>query len=109
MKKKIPSKAPVASVQISNISKNKKVNVKKEIDDIYIHIATFYSLETARFLKARIIEDIADIEKKLIIKKINVKESQVISGPYRSVNSLKNDYIKLKSFGFEELDIFINE
>ena len=33
-----------------------------------------------------------------------------ISGvfPYMSVNSLKNDYIKLKTLGFEELDVFIN-
>ena len=46
---------------------------------------------------------------KLKIKKINNKETQVISGPYTSVNLVKNDYIKLKSFGFEELDIFTNE
>ena len=90
-------------------SKNKVKNVKKKSDDIYIHIATFYSLKTAKFLKSRIIEDVADIDKKIKIKKINNKESQVISGPYRSVNLLKNDYIKIKSFGFEELDIFTNE
>ena len=54
--------------------------------------------------------DVPDFNfKKLRIKKINNKETQVISGPYISVNSLKNDYIKLKSFGFEELDIFTNE
>ena len=32
--KKIPSKAPVASVQISNISKNKVQNIKKTKDEI---------------------------------------------------------------------------
>ena len=37
------------------------------------------------------------------------KENLVISGPYNSVNSVKNDYILLKTFGFEELDIFFNE
>jgi len=47
--------------------------------------------------------------KKLKIKKINNKETQVILGPYSSVNLLKNDYIKLQNFGFEELNIFINE
>ena len=108
--KKISSKAPVASVQISNISKN-KVNIgKKKVDQIYILIGSFYSENTAKFLKKRIIEDVTDLNhKKLKIKKINYKETQVISGPYTSVNLLKNDYIKLKSFGFEELDIFINE
>ena len=110
--KKIPSNAPVASVQISNISKNKKKTNKLQnsLDKIYIHIATFYSVKTANFLKKRITDDIRDLDnKKLKVKKINSKETQVISGPYTSVNLLKNDYIKLKNFGFEELDIYINE
>ncbi len=108
--KKIPSKAPVASVQISNISKNKLKNSKKIKDEIFIHIASFYSLNTARFLKQRIINEVKDLNtKKLKIKKINSKENQVLLGPYNSVNLLKNDYIKLQNFGFEELNIFINE
>ena len=108
--KKIPSKAPVASVQISNISKNKTNKTTKIIDEIYIHIGTFYSVDTAKFLRQRIIKDVPDLKiKKLKINKINNKETQLISGPYSSVNLLKNDYIKLINFGFEELDIFINE
>tara|TARA_B100000963_G_scaffold177579_1_gene154362 strand:+ start:10266 stop:11003 length:738 start_codon:yes stop_codon:yes gene_type:complete len=108
--KKIPSKAPVASVQISNISKNKKNNLLKKKDQIYIHIGTFYSIDTAKFLRERIIKDIDGLDyKKLKIKKTNNKETQLISGPYITVNLLKNDYIKIKSFGFEELDVFINE
>ena len=46
---------------------------------------------------------------KLKIKQISKNETYVISGPYTSVNLLKNDYIKLKNFGFEELDIYTNE
>ena len=110
--KKIPSKAPVANVQISNISKNKvkKMNRSSNSNKIFIHIATFYTTDTAKFLKERIIKEVSDFDvKKLKIKKINNKETQVISGPYISINLLKNDYIKLKSFGFEELEIFINE
>ena len=108
--KRVPSKAPVASVKISNISKNKSKIFKKNTDKIFIHIGTFYSIDTAQFLKKRIIKDVENIDrKKLKIRKINYKETQVISGPYTSVNLLKNDYIKLKNFGFEELDIFINE
>ena len=107
---KIPSKAPVASVQISNISKNKIVKKENKVDKIFIKIATFYSMDTAKFLRQRINKEIYDYDnKKLKIKKINNKETHVISGPYTSVNSLKNDYIKLKNFGFEQLDIFINE
>jgi len=108
--KKIPSKAPVATVQISNISKNKTKKSKEKIDQIFIHIGTFYSLKTAQFLKQRITNDVIDFDiKKIKIKKINNKETQVISGPYISVNLLKNDYIKLKNFGFEELDIYTSE
>ncbi len=108
--KKISSNAPVASVQISNISKNKKKLSKKTPKKIYIHVATFYSTETAKFLKKRIINEVIDLDaKKLKIQKINNKETQVILGPYTSVNSVKNDYIMIKTFGFEELDIYINE
>ncbi len=108
--KKIPSNAPVASVQISNISKDKNKKIKKKTDKIYIHVASFYSLNTANFLKKRIIENVPAIDRnKLKVKKINNKETQVILGPYISVNLLKNDYIKLRNYGFEELDIYINE
>ena len=108
--KTIPSKAPVASVQISNISKNKaKINQKKT-NQIYILIGSFYSAETANFLRQRIIKDVLYFDhKKIKIKKINDKETKLISGPYTSVNLLKNDYIKLIDFGFEELDIYTNE
>ena len=108
--KKIPSKAPVASVKISNISKNKTNHKQKIKNKIYILIGTFYSEDIAKFLRDRIIKDLPDLDpKKLKIKKINDKETQVILGPYISVNLVKNDYIKIKSFGFEELDIYINE
>ena len=108
--KKIPSKAPVASVKISNISKNKSKKTPSFADELFIHIASFYSIDTAKFLRQRIVKELPGINKKNIkIKKINNKETRVISGPYISVNLLKNDYIKLKNYGFEELDILIND
>ena len=108
--KKIPSKAPIASVQISNISKNKSKKSINKIEEIFIHVASFYSFDTAKFLEQRIIKEVTDLDiKKLKIKKMHSKETQVILGPYNSVNLLKNDYIKLQNFGFEELNIFINE
>ena len=47
--------------------------------------------------------------KKLRLKMINRNKIRLLSGPYRSINLMKNDYIQLKNFGFEELDIFLNE
>ena len=108
--KKISSNAPVTSVKISNISKDKKEKIINKPDKIFIHIASFYSLKTANFLKQRIIKEVSDFDiNKLKINQVNSKETHVISGPYTTINLLKNDYIKLKNFGFEELDIYTNE
>ena len=109
--KKIPANAPVMSVKIDNISKKKSPKKKEKLNtNIHILIGSFYSEDSAIFLKNRIIKEIADFDKKkLKIKKKRSREIEVISGPYKSVNLLKNDYIKLKNIGFEEMDIFINE
>ena len=107
--KKISSNAPVTSVQISNISKNNtaKKNIK---DEFHIIIGTFFLFETAEFLIKRIKKEIPlyDIKKLKIVKKNN-KEIKLLSGPYSSINLMKNDYIYLKNFGFEELDISADE
>jgi hypothetical protein len=108
--KKISSNAPVASVKISNISKKNNLKKNKNSKNIYILVASFYTNEAANLLKKRIITETPDYNiKKIKIKKKTPKEFEVLSGPYKSINSLKNDYIDLKIFGFEELDIIINE
>ena len=77
---------------------------------MFILIATFYSEDTAKFLKKRISEKMPnyDIKNLKIVKKSN-KEINLISGPYKTINLMKNDYTKLINFGFEELDILIND
>ena len=46
-----------------------------------MHIGTFYSIKNARFLKKRITQELKNLDsKKLKIKKINNKETQVIVG-----------------------------
>ena len=108
--KKISSKAPVTSVQISNISKKKTTPKKTKVENIFILIASFYTNEAANILKQRIKNEAPNYDyKNLSIKKKSSKEFQVLSGPYKSINLVKNDYIILKNFGFEELDIYINE
>ena len=104
--KKISSNAPVASVEISNISKNKDSIQNTKKDNIYILIASFYAKDIADFLKRRITKEIPSYDtKKLIIRKKSNKEFNLISGPYNTINLVKNDYILLKKFGFEDLDI----
>ncbi len=112
--KKISANAPVASVQISNISKGKNLqkNIKKKgpSNEFYILIATFTSKDVAIFLKERITKELKLFDKrKLIVKKKNNNKINLISGPYKTINLVKNDYILLKKFGFEELDIILND
>ena len=108
--KKISSNAPVTSVQISNISKNKTKKKNLKQDDFYILIGSFYSKETALFLKQRINKELPNYDvKKLNIRKKGNNEINLISGPYKTINFMKNDYILLKNFGFEDLDIITNE
>ncbi len=108
--KKISSNAPVTSVKISNISKNKNIKKKKTESKIYIEIASFYSEDSAIFLRDRILSKISNYDKKKlkIVRKSN-KKINLFSGPYNSIRLVKNDYTKLAEFGFEDLDITIKE
>jgi len=107
---KIHSNAPVETVTINNISKNKKSKNKAVKDKFYIIIAEFYSKNSAFLLKKRIIQELTNFDsKKLYIKSKKSNKTTLLSGPYNSINLMKNDYIQLKNFGFEELDININE
>ena len=108
--KKSHSNAPVESVIINNISLNKKDPQKKIKNKLYIVIAEFYSKNSAKLLKKRITEELTNFNsKKLYTKSKKSNKITLVSGPYNSINLLKNDYILLKDFGFEELDISINE
>ena len=107
---KIHSNAPVESVTINNISKKQKVKNKATKDKFYIIIAEFYSKNSASVLKKRITQELKNFDsKKLHIKIKKTNKTSLLSGPYTSVNLMKNDYIQLKNFGFEELDINIHE
>ena len=107
--KKIHSNAPVELVKIDNISKNKTKNIAEK-DKIFIIIAEFYSNESALLLKKRITNDLTNFNSsKLYIKTKKTNKITLLSGPYSSINLMKNDYIALKEFGFEELNVSINE
>ena len=111
-------------VEIQEIKKNKsfvagkattfneerKVSNKVREHTFTIIIAEFYSIESAKNLKKKL-NDITfnSTNKKLLIKKKKKNSFELVLGPYKAVNSLKNDYIALKDYGFEELEIKINE
>ncbi len=107
----IHSNAPIETVKIANISKNQKKRTKQfQKKEIYIIIGDFYSKSSANTLIERITRNLTNFDSnKLYIKTKNTNKIRLLSGPYRSINLMKNDYIQLKNFGFEELDITINE
>ena len=104
--KKLPSNAPVTSVEISNISKNKDFKKSQKKEKFFILIGSFSQKTVAEYLKNRIIKEIPNYNSKnlRIIKKSNT-ENNLLSGPYYTINLMKNDYILLKNLGFEELNI----
>ena len=109
----IHSNAPVTTVLIDNISKNNnkdKIKKKFKNEKIYIIIGDFYSQSSANTLISRINKNLSNLDSiKLFTKMKNRNKIRLLSGPYRSINLMKNDYIQLKNFGFEDLDISINE
>tara|TARA_B100000963_G_C22486542_1_gene607185 strand:+ start:155 stop:892 length:738 start_codon:yes stop_codon:yes gene_type:complete len=107
---KIHNNAPVELVKIDNISKSKKIKKSEKKRKFSIIIGEFYSRDSAKNLKQRITQEMPNFDsRKLFINSTKANKTTLIAGPYKSINLMKNDYIQLKLFGFEELDIDINE
>jgi len=109
IEKKIANKAPIAKINIDNLSKNKNIQkVKKK--NYSILVAEFYNLESAKLLQNRLLTILINSNYKLIyINKKNNKSYELLMGPYNTINKLKNDYIVLNDSDFEDLDIKIND
>ncbi len=106
--KKVQAKLPVTNITINNISKKKDKRLKKK--EFSIIIAEFYSKESAKVLKEKLVKNSSNLNNSLIrINKINNKNYQLLMGPYSTIKTLKNDYIELNELGFEEIDVKINE
>ena len=117
--KKLNINSEITFVEIKEIKKNKSIIAKKDKifknknfkksqkrEKFFILIGSFSQKTVAKYLKNRIIKEIPnyDSKKLKIIKKSNI-ENNLLSGPYYTINLMKNDYILLKNLGFEELNI----
>ena len=61
-------------------------------------------------LKDRIKKEIPSFDiNKLIVKEQSNRKIDLFSGPYNAINLVKNDYIQLKKFGFEELEVTFDD
>ncbi|MDC0449879.1 hypothetical protein OAL70_03270 [Pelagibacteraceae bacterium] len=107
--KKIANKAPVEEININNISKDQK-KMSKKTPSYSILVAEFYSLNSAKLLKDKLVTILKDSNYQLInINKKSETKYELLMGPYNTINKLKNDYIVLDDSNFEDLDIKINE
>ncbi|MFL2883183.1 MAG: hypothetical protein ACJZ69_02765 [Pelagibacteraceae bacterium] len=107
--KKVLVKAPIDNVKILDISNNESIPNPK-IKKFLIIVGEFYSKESAIMLKERLFTEMTNFNQKDVsIKKKNTHSYQLLLGPYSTINSLKNSYIVLKNFGFEDLNIKIYE
>lgn len=108
--KSVHLNAPVTNIVINNISKQKKEKeIKAHVNIFNIIVADFYSYESAESLKFLLLKKLSNLNnKRFAIKKGGANSFKLILGPYNAINSLKNDYIDLKNYGFEELEIKLN-
>ena len=107
--KQLQVKAPIEKVKISNISKTiKKTSNKKH--KFVIVLGNFYSFESANLLKKRVKTESQSLrDKKITILKKNKHNFEVFLGPYKTIKTIKNDYIALKQINFDEVDIKIHD
>ena len=107
--KQLQIKAPVEKVQISNISKVIKKTSDKQPKFVII-LGNFYSLESAKLLKKRVKNDSQLLKnKRITIIKKNKHNFEVFLGPYKTINTMKKDYIALQQINFDEVDVKIYE
>ena len=109
VEKKIANKAPVDKININNISQQKK-DTSKKLSSYSILVADFYKLESAELLKEKLTLILKNSNYQLIyIHKRNKKSHELLMGPYKTINKLKNDYTILTDSNFEDLDIIVND
>ena len=105
--KQLHDSAPVEKVSINNISKKVIKKTTKKTKFIII-LGNFYSLKSAKNLKKRLLNETPSFKnKKISIVKKKEHNYEVFLGPYNTINMIKNDYIALQEFNFEEIDVKI--
>ena len=92
-------------VKINDISVSQVTSENSKIKNKYsIIIVSFYDKKWANSLIELLVNE--NIKKGLFeVNKLSNNNYQLLTGPYTSINSLKNDYFKLNKYGFDNLDL----
>ena len=106
--KKVAEKAPIDGIQINDLN-----NVKKEEDKITkekfsfsIKLADFYYKKTAQMMISRIKAETSIKNSKII--ELSKTKFRVLIGPFNDIKSLKENFEKLKSLNFENIEMLKN-
>ena len=105
--KNVADKAPVEGVNIVNISSNddikkKDTKITKKFNYI-IKIGNFYYEDSAKLVKERIMSE-TNI-KKINIEKTSINNFLLSLGPYKSLEKLRDDFVKMENLYFENLEL----
>ena len=103
--KKVAAKAPVEDIKIKNLSNNitKDQKIVNKNFIYIIKIADFYFEKSAIDMILRIKNE--TIIKKVKINKISSTKFRVFLGPFKNLNSLKNEFDAINTLQFENIEI----
>jgi len=106
--KKVANKAPVETINIIDLNKNKKI--KKKVNEIkfnyVVKIADFYYKDSAKSLIKRIKKLIP--ENVIRLQVITKTKYRVFLGPFYNINSLQNAFNDINILNFENIEIIKN-
>ena len=103
--KNVAAKAPVEDIKIKNLSNNITKN-EKMVNKNFIYIikiADFYFEKSAKVMVLRIKNETT--VKNIKINKISSTKFRVFLGPFKNLNSLKNEFDAINTLQFENIEI----
>ena len=104
----VAEKAPIEGIKINDLNNinKKKTNDIKKIFSYTIKIADFYYEETAQLMIARIKQETSIKNPKIF--KLSKTKYRVFLGPFGDIKDLKENFEKIDSLNFENLEILKN-
>ena len=104
--KEVAEKAPVETISINDLSKDKKEPVKAKNNKSFkyiIKVADFYYKNTAIIMKKRIIDETKI--KNVKINKLSSNNFRVYLGPFKDLKSIEKAFNDMDIIDFENLEI----
>lgn len=103
--KNVAGKAPVDQIQIKELGKDnkKEIKINKKKFNYTIKIADFYFEKSAKQMKSRIFEETSI--KNVNIDKLSGTKFRVFLGPFKDLNSLKKSFNAINILEFDSIEI----